>query len=418
MDKNLLRQIMIDQQKSFGSTDELIEREIDLKKLIKGNDIIVISGIRRCGKSTLLKMISKKIGKRSVLINFDDIRFTDFSEMDYPKIEEITSELFDGDVVFLLDEVQNVPAWQRWVNNLHERKIKVFVTGSNSNLLSSEISTYLTGRNRMVTLTPFSFREILRYQGIEIEDVDLSTTTEKGSIIRSFGQYQELGGFPEVIIREDVDLSRNYFEDILTRDIMVRHGIREIRELKDLSLFLITNSGSPLSYSTLKNISGVKSLSTIKNFIDHLEEAYLVKRIDRFSYSLKKQKAVPSKIYASDIGFLRSVSFNFTENKGMVLENMVLNHLIRKHREVFYHMEKKECDFIIKDGLKVKEAFQVTFSMSNSQTRERELMGLIDAMKTYSLDHGTIITYEEEMVIERDGYRIDIVPAWKWFLKY
>jgi predicted AAA+ superfamily ATPase len=396
----------------------LVDRDINLKKLTRGNDIVVISGIRRCGKSTLLKLISKEIDRRTVLVNFDDIRFTNFSEIDYPSIEEIISELFGDDVIYLLDEVQNIPAWQRWVNNLHERKKKVFVTGSNSNLLSSEISTYLTGRNRIVTLTPFSFREMMRFKGIEIKDIDTLSTAEKGSIIGSFGRYLELGGFPEVIIREDPDLSRTYFEDILTRDIVVRHGIREIKELKDLSLFLITNSGSPLSYSTLKSISGVKSVSTIKNFIDHLEEAYLVKRVDRFSFSLKKQKAVPSKIYATDIGFLRSVSFNFTDNKGKVLENMVLNHLVRKHREVYYHLERKECDLIIKEGLKVTEAFQVTFSMSDPGTRERELKGLIDAMKTYSLDKGTVITYEEEKVIERDGYRIDIVPAWKWFLKY
>jgi predicted AAA+ superfamily ATPase len=132
---------------------------------------------------------------------------------------------------------------------------------------------------------------------------------------------------------------------------------------------------------------------------------------------LRKQKAVPSKIYASDVGFLRSVSFNFTENKGKVLENMVLIDLIRKQRDIYYHLERKECDFIIKEGLKIKDAIQVTFSMSDPSTRERELKGLIDAMKTYSLERGTVITYEEEKVIERDGYRIDIVPAWKWFLK-
>jgi len=215
----------------------------------------------------------------------------------------------------------------------------------------------------MVTLTPFSFREMLRFEGTEIDDIDTMTTSEIGSMIRIFSRYMELGGFPEVIKMGEVDLSRRYFQDILTRDIMVRHRIREIKELKDLSLYLITNSGSPVSYSTLKRISGVKSLSTIKNFLDHLEEAYLVNRIYRFSYSMKKQKAVPSKIYASDIGFLRSVSFNFTDNKGRVLENLVLIDLLRNHREVFYHLERKECDFVIKDGL---------FDVRSQNERERD----------------------------------------------
>ncbi len=187
--------------------------------------------------------------------------------------------------------------------------------------------------------------------------------------------------------------------------------------MKDLSLFIITNSCSPFSYKSLKNISGIRSVSTIKNHLDHLEEAYLIKRIERFSYSIKKQKAIPSKLYAGDIGFLRSVSFNFTEDLGKTLENLVGNHLIARGRSVYFHLEGRECDFIIKDGLSISEAIQVSYTMSDPITREREFLGLIDAIRTYDLEKGTIITYEEEREVERDGFLIKIVPAWKWMLE-
>ncbi len=185
MEKRVIRQIILDQKKQFGSTEGLIDRDIDLNDILEGNDIIVISGVRRCGKSSLLKLISRKIKNKFIFINFDDIRFTDFDIGNFTDIEEITSELFGSDSVYLLDEVQNVPSWQRWVNNLHDRGKKVFVTGSNSNLLSSEISTFLTGRNKVVALSPFNFREMLRFVGIEVKDPSSLSTEEKRKDHRS-----------------------------------------------------------------------------------------------------------------------------------------------------------------------------------------------------------------------------------------
>lgn len=396
---------------------DLIERDLDLTPFLEGREIVVISGIRRCGKSSLLRLISNRVDNNSVLINFDDIRFVDFSTGDYQIIEEIVSEVIGKDVTYLLDEVQNVDGWHRWAINLFERGYKVYVTGSNSNLLSSEISTYLTGRNRVIELTTFTFREMLELKGEMPERTDELSTIERGVLINNFSQYLGSGGFPEVLISGDSTLSRQYFIDILNKDIAVRHGIREVKELKDLSLFCITNSTSQLSYSTLRSITGLKSLSTIKNYLEYLRGSYLIDLVHRFSYSIKKQKSVPSKVYAGDIGFLQSVALNFTENRGRRLENFVFTVLRGVFDEIYFHLERKECDFLIKEGYKIAHAIQVTESLSNPKTREREIDGLLEAMKTYGLERGLIITFDDEEMLEEGGLSIDVVPAWKWALE-
>lgn len=406
----------MDQQEFLKRNADLIDRDLDLTPFLEGREIVVISGIRRCGKSSLLRLISDRIDNDPVLINFDDIRFVDFSTGDYQMIEEIVSELIGKDVTFLLDEVQNVDGWHRWVNNLFERGYKVYVTGSNSNLLSSEISTYLTGRNRVIDLSTFSFREKLKLEeNLPESSRDLSTV-ERGAVIKSFMQYLGSGGFPEVLISGDLTLSRLYFNDILIKDIAVRNGIREVKELKDLSLFCITNSTSQLSYSTLRSITGLKSLSTIKNYLEYLRGSYLIDLVHRFSYSIKKQKSVPSKVYAGDIGFLKSVALNFSENRGRRLENFVYTVLKGNYDEIYFHLEKRECDFVIKEGLKIAFAIQVTESLSNPQTRKKEIDGLLDAMRSYGLVRGLIITFDEEDILTEDGLRIDVAPAWKWAL--
>lgn len=416
MNRNVLRQVLMDQQEFLKRNADLIDRDLDLTPFLEGREIVVISGIRRCGKSSLLRLISDRIDNDPILINFDDIRFVDFSTGDYQMIEEIVSELIGKDVTFLLDEVQNVDGWHRWVNNLFERGYKVYVTGSNSNLLSSEISTYLTGRNRVIDLSTFSFREKLKLEeNLPESSRDLSTV-ERGAVIKSFMQYLESGGFPEVLVSGDLTLSRLYFNDILIKDIAVRNGIREVKELKDLSLFCITNSTSQLSYSTLRSITGLKSLSTIKNYLEYLGGSYLIDLVHRFSYSIKKQKSVPSKVYAGDIGFLKSVALNFSENRGRRLENFVYTVLKGNYDEIYFHLGKRECDFVIKKGLKIASAIQVTESLSNPQTRKREIDGLLDAMRSYGLVRGLIITFDEEDVRDEDGLRIDVVPAWKWAL--
>lgn len=415
MDRNKLRQVIIDQQEEFNKSEELIDRDLNIDYFLKGNEIVIISGIRRCGKSSLLKIISKKIKGNKLFLNFDDIRLTDFTTDNFQDIKAIAHEIFnDKNITYFLDEVQNANNWERWVNNLYSENIKVFVTGSNSKLLSSEISTYLTGRNKIIKLYPFSFREFLRYHNIN--KTKNLTTAEKNEIFREFLDYFEIGGFPCIIKNNDINLSKQYFEDIFNKDVLNRYQIKQIKEIKDLILYLFSNSGRTYSYSTLKQITKIKSLSTIKNYIDFFKNVFLLYTIEKFDYSLKKQKISSSKVYIADNSFFKTISFNFSENKGKRLENLVFLELIRKGREVYYHFDKKECDFVIKNGLKVTFIIQVSLELDDLRIRKREIDGLMDAMKKYNLKQGHILTLEEEETITKSKKKIFVMPVWKWLL--
>lgn len=423
MDKYILKQIIIDQQNELKVPENLISRDINIDNYINGYEAIVISGIRRCGKSTLLKIFAEnytgKDNYQKTYVNFNDIRLNDFVLGDFIDLENLIKEIYgiNKKYVFFIDEIQNVKNWHQWINNLVDRKIKTFITGSNSRLLSSEISTYLTGRNKVIQLFPFNFKEFLSSRNFKINNLQLLTTNQKIEILNVFREYLVLGGMPQVILNNDILISKQIFEDILLKDIVVRKQIREIAEFKDLVLYLISNTSSIYSYSTLKTITGIKSLSTIKNYIDGLKETYLMYTLNRFSYSIKKQKVSSSKIYCQDNIFLKTIAFNFSKNKGQLLENLVFIELLRRGYSCFYHKEKKECDFIIKIGNNIEQAIQVSLSIEREETKTREINGLKEAMNLYGLKKGLILTENEEFNIKENDYHIIIKPIWKWLLK-
>jgi predicted AAA+ superfamily ATPase len=299
------------------------------------------------------------------------------------------------------------------VNNLYSKNIKVFLTGSNSKLLSSEISTYLTGRNKLIRLFPFSFKEYLRFKNIQ----DNKTSEQQDIIYKHFKDYLIKGGFPLVIRNDDLELSKQYFEDILNKDILNRYHIKQSKEIKDLILYLFSNTGKTYSYSTLKQVSGIKSLSTIKNYIDYFRNAYLLYTIERFDFSLAKQKVSSSKPFVADNSFLKTISFSFTENTGQKLESAAFLQLIRENKDVYYHLDKKECDFIIKKDLRITQAIQVCADISNPVTKKREIEGLTQAMIKYKLKEGMILTMENEETIIAEGRKIIIKPVWKWLVE-
>ncbi len=416
MEKEKLRQLLNDQQDNFNQINELVERELSLEKYMKGNEIIIVTGIRRCGKSSLLRIISNKIKERFVYINFDDIKFTDFNIQNFEDIEEIVAEIhgIKTKVIYLLDEIQNAPLWEKWVNNLYAKNIKVFVTGSNSSLLSSEISTFLTGRNKVIKLYPFSFREFLSFKKIK---QDYRTTDERRAIFQAFKEYFEKGGFPLVIKNNDIDLSKQYFEDILNKDIIKRYNIKKIKELNDMILYLFSNVSQTYSYSTLKQVSSIKSLSIINRYIEYLKNVFIAFTINKFDYSIKKQKVSSSKFYVADNSFLKTVAFNFSENTGKRLENLVFLELKRRGFDIYYHAQKKECDFILKEGLRITKAIQVCHTIENLNTKQREIDGLLEALKLYKLKEGLILTMDKEEEIVFDNYKIIIKPVWKWLLE-
>lgn len=417
MDKDRLKEIMFDQKDVFNSKKHLIDRDIGLEKHIASRQIVIISGIRRCGKSSLLFLIKQEMNLKEseyCYFNFDDERIiADISILE--KIYDIHIEVYGKEPVLFLDEIQNINAWEKFVNRLYEQGAKIFVTGSNANLLSSEISTSLTGRNKIIELFPFSFNEYLRFTGKKY-DLNRITTKSKSLLIKDFNYYFEKGGFPLVVKENDIELINSYFQDILYRDIISRYRLTQINEIKQIGLYFAANVGKLFSYSTLQKISGVKSLSSIKDYLYYYAQSYLFFYLKKFDYSLKKQIMNPKKVYTIDPGFASRIGFNFSENKGRILENIVFLELLRRTKDVFYFSAKNECDFVIKEGLEIVEAIQVSYRI-NVSNEQREYAGLQEAMQAYKLKKGLLLTYDTENTISSVTNEITVTPVWKWLLK-
>jgi predicted AAA+ superfamily ATPase len=417
MNKDRLKEIMFDQQDVFNNRKHLIPRDIELEKHIATSQVIIISGIRRCGKSSLLYLIKEKMNLKEAeycYFNFDDERIiTDISILE--NIYNLHIEIYGEEPVLFLDEIQNIDNWEKFVNRMYEQGIKVFVTGSNAKLLSSEISTSLTGRNKLIELYPFSFSEYLRFIGSKY-NLNRITPKSKSLLLKDFNNYFETGGFPLVVKENDTELINAYFQDILYRDIISRYGITQVNEIKQIGLYFASNIGKLFSYSTLQEISGVKSLSSIKDYLYYYEQSYLYFYLKKFDYSVKKQIMNPKKVYTIDPAFAHRLGFHFSENKGRILENIVFLELLRRGKEVYYHSGKKECDFVVKEGLNIVEAIQVSYQV-NGNNYEREYQGLQEAKHTYNLKEGLMLIndIEESNIPNNNG--IKVMPVWEWLLK-
>ena len=432
MEKNKIKELIIEHKERFLAKTKLIKREIqkDINSFLKQREIIVITGVRRGGKSSLMKLlatdITEKYGvpRNNILhLNFEDERFTEFDVNDFDQVYEIFLEVYHprGKNYFFLDEVQNVKGWERWVNRLYEfEDIKIFVTGSNAAMLSPEISTTLTGRNRQLIIYPFSFNEFLSLRKYSLNEKSFYLREKRIELKQLFKEYLELGSFPEVLKIRDITLLEQYFKDIIYRDIIARYSTRNIKEIKEMTLFLASNIGTVQSYKNLKEIIGVKSLNTIKNYLEILENVFLFFRIELFAYSVKKQIYNPSKIYSVDSALSNSVAFKFSENIGHIYENLVFMELKRRNKEIFYWKSKKnqEVDFVIKRGLKIEDAIQVCFSLAEKKVRDREIKGLLAAENELNVNNLVIITDDEEGEKEIEGTTINIIPLWKWLLQH
>ena len=423
MDKNILLSIITDQRDDFFSKKKLITRDVNYSTYIRTGQIVVITGVRRCGKSSLLWLLhqSMKIQQEnSVYFNGDDERLQDFSTLDFSQILELHQSMFntanEEERVYFFDEIQYLYGWEKFLTRLYEKGNKIFVTGSSANLLSSEIASSLTGRYMELSLNPFSFIEYLRFIDKEPKN-NFYTTKEKGSLIAHWENYFKMGGFPLVHKEKNINILNEYYQAILYRDIVARYKINQIEESKKIGLFLFSNTAKLFSYKTLQNISGLGSLSTVKRFLEYWENAFIFFYVKKYDFSLKKQLLNSRKVYAIDIGLARQIGFHFSEDRGRILENQIFNCLKRKNIEIYYHKAKRECDFLIVDRGKVISAIQVTVSLYDPSTRERELQGLEEAMLNYGLTIGFIITENEEETLVESGRTINIIPAWKWLLK-
>lgn len=431
MDTGKLKQLIVEHKERFLAPAELIKREGQeiVAPYIKQKEIIVLSGVRRAGKSSLMKLICNDILKtyevpagNILYLNFEDERFIEFTHRDFEPLYETFMELYqpDGRKYFFLDEIQNIDGWGKWVNRMYEfEDVKIFLTSSNSYILSPETATALTGRNRLIPVYPFSFSEFLSFKNYKVNTKDLYLREGKIKLKRLFRQYVESGGFPEVLKNNDTTILEQYFKDIIYRDVIARYAIRNAREIRELALFLASNIGTIKSYQNLMELIHVKSLNTVKNYLGILENVYLFLRLDMFDYSVKRQIYNPSKIYAIDTALSSSIAFKFSQNLGHIYENIVFIELLRRGHEMFYWKSKsgKEVDFLIKKGLKIDRAIQVSADLTKSKTRQREIEGLLNAAEELNVKNLTIITEDEEGEEKIGKLKIGIIPIWKWCIE-
>lgn len=416
MVKDLLKTVIAD-QRELSWKDDYIRRSLP-DGIMLGQNIVVISGVRRCGKSTLLHQIRSEAMQRDFYLNFDDERLVTFTVEHFQLLEETFIELYGPQQTWYVDEIQNVDGWERFVRRLHDRGHKVFVTGSNATMLSRELGTHLTGRFVQMELFPFSFREFLRFRGLALDDLDWHKTETRSMLSRSVQEWIREGGFP-VFLREGQDaFLQSLYESILYRDVMVRNHLTNEREMLELVFYLASHVSRLTSYNALTKVAGVKNPTTIRNYLAFLEDTYLLFQVNKFDYSLKKQIQNPKKIYFIDTALIRKVGFSFSEDRGRILENVVFLALRRHHRHLFYHSQKKECDFLVRDGHRIVQAIQVCDQTDLASTMEREIAGLREAMDVHDLQEGILLTRDgrEEHLPAANGRTIRKLPVWQWLL--
>lgn len=355
---------------------------------------LIVSGIRRCGKSTLLFQLLRNRYQQAVYLNFDDPRLYNFEIEDFAKLDELIR--MSGNNVLMFDEIQLIIGWERYVRQKLDENFQVFVTGSNASLLSRELGSSLTGRHITKELFPFSYKEYCRFH----QFAPGADTTRS---------YMREGGFPEYQKQKRDEILTSLLDDIIIRDIAVRYNIRDVRTLQRLTLFLLSNIGNRVTGNKLKTNFGISSATTILEYFSHLEQSYLLAFVPMFDYSLKKQNINPRKVYAIDTGLVEITTQQFTKDEGHKLENLVFLDLRHSSKEIYYYSGKGECDFLVMDRGIIASATQVCLEL-NSDNLQRETSGLFEAMKAFKLNEGTIVTLAQKDQFVQNEMVVKVVP--------
>lgn len=412
--QKLILQAVISDQKALKWDPSAIERQH--VSIIGDDSVVVISGIRRCGKSTLLQSIRKKNKEQDYYLNFDDERLIHFKVDDFQLLLELFGERYGKQTTFYFDEIQNITGWERFVRRLHDYGNKVYITGSNASMLSKELGTHLTGRYQQIELYPFSFLEYLKLNEIDIHSLDYFKTDDKVVLKASFNEYFKFGGFPAFLKSKHPEYLKSLYESVLYRDVMVRNGITNEQELLELMFFVTSNTSKLISYNSLAKVIGVKNATTVKQYLGFLQDAYMLSLVPKYDVSVKKQLHNPKKVYGIDLGLMRQLSFQHSDDQGRLLENLVFLELKRQAKKVYYHHNKSECDFVVKEKNSITQAIQVCWTMQEPKTKQREINGLLEAMAAYQLKEGLILTEDESDSISIDDKKINIMPVWLWLV--
>ncbi len=429
MEVEIIKRIVQDQEaerKRILSQPDIITRNAGsgVAKLALGHpNAFAVLGIRRCGKSTMVWLLLRK--KKYAYINFDDEALYGIKASELNSVLKAFYELYGEDVEFLvLDEIQNVEGWELFVNRL-SRSRKVIITGSNSALLSGELATHLTGRHSDFLLFPFGFAEYLAYRNADVSMATRSPfATETASMMsRLLSDYIDRGGMPEGY-KFGMERIKATFGDIMARDVIRRHGVRNAKVIESLARYLVSNFAKEITYSSVCKAIGINKVGTASAYVGYLEEAYLVFNLSRFSFKLKKREVAPKKTYCIDTSFIGAIGFNISENSGRLMENVVAIELLRRKSyrdagmELFYWKDHygREVDFVVKRGKGVKELLQVTRASSRDEINERELEALAYAAKDLRCKNLLIITWDYDGEVRVSGIRVRCIPLWRWLL--
>lgn len=421
MQIEVLKRIITEQREEMEKTFSeypIIKRDrLEYVKLfLLYPNILAVLGVRRSGKSVFSIILAKELKENFGYINFDDERLMELKTEDLDRILQAFYELYGDIKLIILDEPQNIRGWELFANRLRRTK-KVIITGSNSNLLSGELATYLTGRYIDFTMYPLSFKEILDFKP------NIYLTEDIAKIQRKLDNYLEESGFPE-FRKFGSRIVENIYKDIINKDCLDRYEIKNKKTFKELSNYLISNFSSEFTYSKLSNIFNIKDVHTVKNYIDHLKEAFLIIVLDRFSLKLKQQVIAPKKAYVVDHGICNFLSFKLSRDIGKLFENVICVELLRRKSvnpdlEIYYWKDhqQNEVDFIVKEGRKIKTLIQTCQDLSNPKTKEREIKSLIKAGRELKCKNLLIINSRDEGEEIVYKVKIKIIPLWKWLLE-
>lgn len=410
-----MKTIVLNQRKE---RDELLSRPYltrrsnqDTDLLLNSHLIKLITGPRRVGKSTQALLMLRD--KNFAYLNFDSQQLLD--AWDANLVMRMLDDVYPGYEYLLLDEVQNLESWDMWVSELYRMGKNLVITGSNAKMLSSEMATVLTGKYLQVEMLPFSLEEFFDWNKLELHNLKPELDAEYKVLT---DDYMRNGGYPEVVASRQ--LVRSYldtlFDSIVWKDVAKRHHVRNITDLNNLALYLVSNFCNPLSANELSEELGLSSVNTTKKFMDYLHEPYLFYYLSRYNNKLKLMKKAPRKVYVVDNGFVAAKAFAVSENLGRLLENQVFIDLIRQgydtEKTMFYYRSRndKEVDFVLRRGTHVERLVQVCYDLSSPKTEKREVDSIVECAGELKCSNLTIVTKDDKRIIEKDGYTINVVP--------
>lgn len=410
-----MKTIILNQRKV---RDELMSRSYltrrnnqDVDLLLNSHLIKLITGPRRVGKSTQALLMLK--GKNFAYLNFDSQPLLDAWDADL--VIRMLDDVYPGYEYLLLDEVQNLDAWDMWVSELYRMGKNLIITGSNARMLSSEMATVLTGKYLQVKMLPFSLEEFFDWNKLDLHALKSEQMAETSVLT---DDYLRNGGYPEVVASRQ--LTHSYldtlFDSIIWKDVAKRHNVRNITDLNNLAVYLASNFCNPISANDLTEELGFSSVNTTKKYMDYLHEPYLFYYLPRYNNKLKLMNKAPRKVYIVDNGFVAAKAFSLSDNLGRLLENQVFIELIRRGYDVektifYYHSRNdKEVDFVLRNGTHIEQLVQVCYDMSSPKTEKREVDSIIECAGELKCANLVVVTYNDKRIIEKDEYIINVVP--------